>query len=100
MRCLLQCVGLRQTAEFIPTINVCWRALNEIDAGTCEGMTYKEIKEQMPDVALARKRDKLRYRYPMGESYVDVIQRLEPVILELERQREPVLIVAHNAIIR
>mmetsp|Transcript_45729 Transcript_45729/g.178048 ORF Transcript_45729/g.178048 Transcript_45729/m.178048 type:complete len:86 (+) Transcript_45729:419-676(+) len=84
----------------IPTVNVCWRALNEIDAGKCEGMTYDEIKKEMPEVAAARKKDKLRYRYPQGESYVDVIQRIEPVILELERQREPVLIVAHNAIIR
>jgi len=90
----------RQTVEMIPTVNVCWRALNEIDAGKCEGMTYDEIKKEMPEVAAARKKDKLRYRYPQGESYVDVIQRIEPVILELERQREPVLIVAHNAIIR
>jgi len=90
----------RQTVEYIPTMNVCWRALNEIDAGNCEGMTYEEIQTKMPEVAEARRQDKLRYRYPMGESYVDVIQRLEPVILELERQREAVLIVAHNAIIR
>ena len=38
-----------------------------------------------------------RYRYPHGESYVDVIQRLEPVLFELERQKAPILIVAHQA---
>src|SRR5262249_3685748 len=48
----------------------------------------------------ARARDKFRYRYPRGESYADVIQRLEPVIVELERQRSPVLIIAHRAVIR
>lgn len=90
----------RQTVKHIPTMNLCWRALNEIDAGVCEGMTYAEVAETYPDVAEARKADKLRYRYPGGESYVDVIYRLEPVILELERQRGPVLIVAHNAVIR
>lgn len=90
----------RQTVEHIPTVNVCWRALNEIDAGVCEGMTYAEVADKLPDVASARKEDKLRYRYPGGESYVDVIYRLEPVILELERQKGPVLIVAHNAVIR
>lgn len=90
----------RQTVEHIPSMNVCWRALNEIDAGECEGMTYKTVAEQMPEVAAERKKDKLRYRYPGGESYVDVITRLEPVILEVERQRSPILIVAHNAVIR
>lgn len=39
-------------------------------------------------------------RYPNGESYLDVIQRLEPVIIELEREKESVLIVAHQAILR
>lgn len=90
----------RQTVEHIPTMNVRWRALNEIDAGICEGMTYESVAEKLPQVARARKHDKLKYRYPGGESYVDVITRLEPVILEVERQRGPVLIVAHNAVIR
>jgi broad specificity phosphatase PhoE/predicted kinase len=90
----------RQTVEHIPTMNLCWRALNEIDAGVCEGLTYEEVAKKLPEVAAARKQDKLRYRYPGGESYVDVIFRIEPVILELERQRGPVLIIAHNAVIR
>lgn len=90
----------RRTVEHIPAMNLCWRALNEIDAGVCEGMTYESVAEKMPHVSTERKKDKLRYRYPGGESYVDVIYRLEPVILELERQRGPVLIVAHNAVIR
>ena len=77
-----------------------WRALDEIDAGVCEGLTYEEIKARMPDDFAARAHDKFRYRYPRGESYADVIQRLEPVIVELERQRSPVLIVAHRAVLR
>ena len=70
-----------------------WRAFDEIDAGVCEGLTYEEISATMPDEFSARARDKFRYRYPRGESYADVIVRLEPVIVELERQRAPVLIV-------
>jgi broad specificity phosphatase PhoE len=77
-----------------------WRALDEIDAGACEGLTYAEIKAAQPDEYAARTQDKLRYRYPRGESYLDVIQRLEPVIIEIERQRSPVLIVAHQAVLR
>jgi 6-phosphofructo-2-kinase/fructose-2,6-biphosphatase len=39
-------------------------------------------------------------RYPSGESYMDVIQRLEPVIIEIERERECVVVVAHQAVLR
>jgi broad specificity phosphatase PhoE/predicted kinase len=77
-----------------------WRALDEIDAGVCDGMTYPEIKSGMPDEFAQRASDKFRYRYPRGESYYDVIQRLEPVIVELERQRSPVLVIAHQAVLR
>ncbi|KAL2620363.1 hypothetical protein R1flu_000568 [Riccia fluitans] len=77
-----------------------WRALDEINAGVCDGMTYEEIKIEMPEEYTARKLDKLRYRYPRGESYLDVIQRLEPVIIELERQRSPVVVIAHQAVLR
>jgi broad specificity phosphatase PhoE/predicted kinase len=76
------------------------RALNEIDAGVCDGRTYEEIKERMPDEFAARAANKFRYRYPRGESYADVIQRLEPVIVELEGLRSPVLIVGHQAVLR
>lgn len=77
-----------------------WRVLDEINAGVCDGMTYEEIKQHMPEEYSARKADKLRYRYPRGESYLDVIQRVEPVIVELERQRSPVVVIAHQAILR
>ncbi len=89
-----------QTAESLHKTPVAWRALDEIDAGVCDSLTYAEIKAQLPDEYAARAQDKFRYRYPRGGSYADVIQRLEPVIVELERQRSPVLMIAHQAVIR
>lgn len=89
-----------QTARHTAWDKFSLRALDEIHAGSCEGMTYQEIEKQMPDEYQARARDKLRYRYPRGESYEDVIQRLEPVIIDLERQVRPVLLVGHNAVVR
>ncbi|CAI5715413.1 hypothetical protein KXD40_008373 [Peronospora effusa] len=77
-----------------------WKQLDEIDAGICDGMTYEQVAEEMPEEYLARKNNKLHYRYPRGESYQDVIHRLEPVITELMRMDKPVLIVAHQAILR
>jgi broad specificity phosphatase PhoE len=35
-----------------------------------------------------------------GESYMDVTLRLEPLAQEMERTREPVLIIAHQGILR
>ena len=54
----------------------------------------------MPDEYAARGRNKYRYRYPRGESYEDIAQRLEPVIIELMRTKAPVLIVSHQATLR
>ena len=75
-----------------------WKALNEIDAGVCEGLTYEEIKQRYPEEYERRNGEtgnKYSYRYPMGESYYDLVIRLEPVIMELERS-ENVLVVCHQ----
>ena len=79
---------------------MCLSPADEIYAGLCDGMTYEEVAEKYPEEAAARKADKFQYRYPRGESYTDLIARLEPLAHELERLREPVLIVAHQAILR
>jgi broad specificity phosphatase PhoE/predicted kinase len=89
-----------QTSSYLTRHPIKHRALDEIDAGLCDGMTYAEIKANMPAEYEARKGDKFHYRYPRGESYEDVIQRIDPVIIELERQRQPVLVIAHQAILR
>lgn len=88
-----------QTASGIDAPQERWKALNEIDAGICEEMTYEEIQEKFPEEFSARDQDKFHYRYPRGESYEDLVARLEPVIMELERQ-ENVLVVAHQAVLR
>lgn len=88
-----------QTASYIDAPQERWKALNEIDAGICEEMTYKEIEDQHPDEFRARDAAKFQYRYPRGESYEDLVARLEPVIMELERQKN-VLVIGHQAVLR
>lgn len=46
-----------------------------------------------------RDQDKLRYRYPWGESYIDIMSRLELVLLELERE-DSLLVISHQAVLR
>jgi broad specificity phosphatase PhoE len=108
----------KETAQFIPhdSLHHTWdngdtgqwlqfrpmarRNLDELYAGTCDGMTYKEIEQVFPDEFARRQDDKLLYRYPRGESYMDVTLRLEPLAQEMERIREPVLLVGHQGILR
>jgi hypothetical protein len=47
-----------------------WKALDELDSGVCDNMTYAEIKELYPEDFEARDQDKYNYRYRGGESYV------------------------------
>lgn len=35
-----------------------------------------------------------------GESYIDIIDRLQPVIFELERNTQPIVVVSHQAVLR
>uniref|UniRef100_A0A8B9JNX7 6-phosphofructo-2-kinase/fructose-2,6-bisphosphatase 2 n=1 Tax=Astyanax mexicanus TaxID=7994 RepID=A0A8B9JNX7_ASTMX len=88
-----------QTAEALGVPYEQWKILNEIDAGVCEEMSYDMIKHMYPDEYAMRDQDKYHYRYPGGESYQDLVQRLEPVIMELERQGN-VLVICHQAVMR
>uniref|UniRef100_A0A8D2ZH88 6-phosphofructo-2-kinase/fructose-2,6-biphosphatase 4b n=1 Tax=Scophthalmus maximus TaxID=52904 RepID=A0A8D2ZH88_SCOMX len=97
--CTSQMKRTIQTAECLGVPYEQWKPLNEIDAGVCEEMMYEEIQEHYPLEFALRDQDKYRYRYPKGESYEDLVQRLEPVIMELERQ-ENVLVICHQAVMR
>ncbi|KAF8682618.1 Bifunctional 6-phosphofructo-2-kinase fructose-2,6-bisphosphate 2-phosphatase [Rhizoctonia solani] len=88
-----------ETAAQLPYPKLTWKSLDELDAGVCDGMTYEEIEAAYPEDFEARDDDKFNYRYRGGESYRDVVVRLEPVIMELERQ-DNVLVIGHQAIIR
>ncbi|KAJ7746378.1 6-phosphofructo-2-kinase-domain-containing protein [Mycena metata] len=85
-----------QTAEDLKYTKLTWKSLDELDAGVCDGMTYEEIEQAYPDDFANRDEDKFNYRYRGGESYRDVVVRLEPIIMELERQ-ENILIIGHQS---
>lgn len=78
------------------------RMLNELGGGKLEGLTYDEIQRKYPKEFDSRIRDKLSYRYPGvgGESYLDVLTRLRPLITEVERTTAHVLIISHRVVLR
>lgn len=78
------------------------QALDEIDAGICDSISYAELAEYYPQIKQARAQDKLNYRYPQGESYQDMIHRLDGVVLMLEKEAlgREVVIIGHQANLR
>lgn len=78
------------------------KMLDELNAGIMEGMTYEEIRIRFADEYATRKGDKLHYRYPGagGEGYLDIINRLRAVIVEVERMTDHVLLVGHRSVAR
>lgn len=88
-----------QTAHGIIAPKEHLAALDELDAGVCEGMSYEEMQEKHPQEFAWRDQDKLRYRYPWGESYIDIMNRLEPILLEIE-QEDNLLVISHQAVLR
>lgn len=89
----------QQTSRLLPYRQMQWKALDELDAGVCDGLTYAEVAKEYPEDFKARDENKFEYRYRGGESYRDVVARLEPIIMELERQ-DNIMIVTHQAVLR
>ncbi|XP_063685942.1 6-phosphofructo-2-kinase/fructose-2,6-bisphosphatase-like isoform X4 [Bolinopsis microptera] len=89
-----------ETCSHLPNQNVQrYKSLNEIDAGRCDGLTYEEIEDLYPEEFALRDLDKYNYRYPQGESYQDICCRLEPIIMDLEKQ-DQILVICHQAVLR
>lgn len=76
------------------------RTLNEIYGGSCETLSYHEAQELYPMEMATRSNNKLTCRFPGpgGECYADVIDRLQPIIVELERMELDILLVTHQAV--
>lgn len=77
-----------------------FKCLDDLNLGVCDGMSNEEIKEKYPKEFEEREKDKLNHSYPRGESYRDLIHRIEPLIYELERRQGPVIVVGHHTTLR
>ena len=70
-------------------------ALNPLDKGVCYGLTEADFKRDMPREHERWRSDVRRVRYPGGESFNDLILRIEGVLIDIEQQTSPVLVVSH-----
>ncbi|KAI4215062.1 MAG: hypothetical protein LQ351_002376 [Letrouitia transgressa] len=74
--------------------------MSQLNPGVCEKMSEEQIRLEYPDEVSKHKADPYHHRYPRAESYHDLAVRLEPIILELERQQDDLLIIAHQSVLR
>ncbi|TID18585.1 6-phosphofructo-2-kinase/fructose-2-6-bisphosphatase-like protein [Venturia nashicola] len=74
--------------------------LSQMNPGVCEKMSEQKIREDYPQEVTKHEQDPYHHRYPRAESYHDLAVRLEPVILELEREQNDLLIIAHESVLR
>ena len=47
-----------QTAQHLPYEKKQWKALDELDAGLCDGLTYEQIEQRYPEDFRSRDDDK------------------------------------------
>lgn len=76
--------------------------LSELSGGDMNQLSKDEMKTNFPVEYEKRRADRLRYRFPGvgGESYLDVIERTRPIVIELERQRKNVIVVCGKSVLR
>lgn len=74
--------------------------MSQMNPGVCEKKTERRIRLEYPDEVEKNSRDLYHHRFPRAESYHDVAVRLEPIILELEREQNDLLIIAHESVLR
>ncbi|KAH6652209.1 6-phosphofructo-2-kinase-domain-containing protein [Truncatella angustata] len=74
--------------------------MSQINPGVCEKLSERAIRRLYPDEVEKHDLDPYHHRYPRAESYHDLAVRLEPIILELEREQNDLLIIAHESVLR
>ncbi|GMH50100.1 hypothetical protein TL16_g00694 [Triparma laevis f. inornata] len=75
-------------------------SLNPLDKGDFTGLEMDEIEKVDPEWYAQLQNDPFQTRFPGGESYKDLIQRLEPCLIDMEQQVAPVLIVSHVSVLQ
>jgi probable phosphoglycerate mutase len=71
--------------------------LKELTFGVWEGLTWKQVRRADPLAAAAREKDKWHMVPPDGESYAMLIERMRPVVDELDQDT---VMVAHGGTAR
>ncbi|KAI0969817.1 6-phosphofructo-2-kinase-domain-containing protein [Xylaria arbuscula] len=74
--------------------------MSQINPGVCERLSERAIRRLYPEEIEKHELDPYHHRYPRAESYHDLAVRLEPIILELEREQNDLVVIAHESVLR
>ncbi|KAG7363359.1 6-phosphofructo-2-kinase-domain containing protein [Nitzschia inconspicua] len=74
--------------------------LNPLDKGDLAGKELEEIRSTNPSWYSRLEKNPFTTRFPGGESYKDLIRRLESVVVDLEQQVIPTLVVSHVSVLQ
>lgn len=74
--------------------------LNPLDKGDYSGMELDEIKEINPAFYAMLEKDPFLTRFPGGECYADLINRLETCIIDMEQQVNMACLVSHVSVLQ
>ncbi|GLB45228.1 putative 6-phosphofructo-2-kinase [Lyophyllum shimeji] len=72
----------------------------EINPGIWDGLSPEQAKKYYPEDWERFLKDPYSFRAPRAESYHDLSVRLDPVLIELEKEQEDLLIIGHASVIR
>ncbi|KIY47392.1 bifunctional 6-phosphofructo-2-kinase/fructose-2,6-bisphosphate 2-phosphatase [Fistulina hepatica ATCC 64428] len=99
----LQLAQSSQMASRAPALNVKVvekTQMSEINPGIWDGLSPDQARKYYPEDWERFVDDPYAFRAPRAESYHDLSVRLEPVLIELEREKEDLLIIGHSSVIR
>jgi len=92
--------GREERCDLCPSVQPEPR-LREIDAGLWEFLTFDEVRRLYPQEYAERERDLVGYRFPGGESFRDLRERVVPAFLDIiDHGGEKILVVAHQGVNR
>ncbi|KAH7878424.1 6-phosphofructo-2-kinase-domain-containing protein [Lentinula edodes] len=74
--------------------------MSEINPGIWDGLTPDQARKYYPQDWERFVKDPYSFRAPRAESYHDLSVRIEPLLIELEREKEDLLIIGHASVIR
>lgn len=74
--------------------------LAEINLGDWDGLSFAKIRTDFPDAYDKRGQDIAGFRPPGGESFLDLKERVHPLINRLDEHGFPTLLVTHAGVIR
>ncbi|WP_018123351.1 histidine phosphatase family protein [Desulfovibrio oxyclinae] len=93
-------VTLLPLAEKLGLETEAFPALDEIDMGIWDGLSFDAIRKRHPEAYAQRGRALGTFRVPGGESFVDVAERAYSCLVKLFPGPQHVLAVTHAGVIR